>query len=98
VKALRTTGRAGSWVGIRFRLRDDSGSTRERIRVLRPNGRVLWTFATELAPSRAGRVYWVPWLAPRGAGLRLRFCVRAWDEAGNASRVSCAPLRLTRRA
>lgn len=96
VKALHTTGRAGSYVGIRYRLRDDSGSTRERVRVFRANGRLLWSYDTELAPSRAGRVYWVPWQAPRGVGLRLRFCVRAWDETGNASKASCAPLRLKR--
>ena len=96
VKALRTTGRAGNYVGIRYRLRDDSGSTRERVRVFRPNGRLLWSYETELAPSQAGRVYWVPWQAPRGVGLKLRFCVRAWDEAGNVSRRSCAPLVLTR--
>ncbi len=95
-KALRTTGRAGGHVGIRYRLRDDSGSTWERVRVFRPNGRLLWSFETELAPSQAGRVYWVPWEAPRGVGLKLRFCVRAWDEAGNVSKPSCAALRLKR--
>ncbi len=96
VKALRATGSAGSWIAMRFRLRDDSGKTHERIRVFRPNGRVLWSFDTELAPSQAGRVYWVAWQAPRNVGLRLRFCVRAWDEAGNGSKPSCAPLRLKR--
>jgi hypothetical protein len=96
VRALRTTGRTGGFVAIRYRLSDDSGSTRERIRVFRASGRLLWTYRTELAPSEAGRVYWVPWQAPRGVGTRLRFCVRAWDETGNASRPSCAPLRLRR--
>ncbi len=94
MRALRTTGRFGRLVAIRYRLRDDSGFTRERVRIFRAGGRLLWTYRTELAPSMAGVLYWVPWQAPRGVGTRLRFCVRAWDEASNASRTICAPLRL----
>ena len=97
VRAVRSAGRFGGFVGLRYRIHDDSGSTRERIRVFRPGGRLLWTYRTALAPSEAGVVYWVPWHAPRGIGTRLRFCVRAWDEAGNASAPSCAVLRLRRR-
>jgi hypothetical protein len=95
VRALRSSGPFGGGIAIRYRLRDDSGETRERVRIFR-RGRLLWTYFTELAPSRPDAVYWVPWEAPRGIGRRLRFCVRAWDEAGNASRRSCAPLVLRR--
>jgi hypothetical protein len=97
VHALRATGRTGGFVGLRYRLHDDNGWTRERVRIFRAGGRLLWTYRTELAQSEDGVVYWVPWHAPRGVGLHLRFCVRAWDEAGNGSRRSCAPLRLHRR-
>jgi hypothetical protein len=95
VKAVASAGRAGHVLPLRYRLRDDSGATRERVRVFR-NGRLLWTYFTELAPSRAGVVYWVPWEAAYGLGRRLRFCVKAWDGAGNASAPSCAPLRVRR--
>jgi hypothetical protein len=72
---------------------DESGGTRERIRVFRA-GRVVAVLRTSLAETVPGFVYWATWRAPARLRGPLRFCVKAWDPAGNASRPSCARLSL----
>ena len=92
VRALASAGRHARRVRLSYRVADASGRTRERVRVFRGR-RVVRTLTTHLSTRVAGRTYHVLWRAPRRPG-RLRFCVRAWDEAGNASARSCAPLRI----
>ena len=92
VRAVASSGRRGASVRLVYRVADASGRARERVRVLR-GSRALRTLSTRLSAREAGRAYYVFWRAPRRAE-RLRFCVQAWDGGGNASRVSCAPLRI----
>lgn len=96
VRAHASGGRAGRVIHLRYRVRDDAGETRERVRVLRGR-RVVAVLRTPFAESAVGVTYSVAWRAPRAAAGLLRFCVRAWDYAGNRSASSCAPLRIRRR-
>jgi len=92
-RALRSGGVAGRPVHLRYRVNDESGGTRERIRVFRA-GRVVAVLRTSLAETVPGFVYWATWRAPARLRGPLRFCVKAWDPVGNASRPSCARLSL----
>jgi hypothetical protein len=92
-RALASSGRRGTLVKLLYRVSDNSGQTRERIRVYR-SGRLLKTIWMPLAPTVAGQTYYVRWRAPLRRGW-LRFCVVAWDGAGNASATSCNSLRIT---
>jgi hypothetical protein len=95
-RALPSAGFAGRGIHLRYRVQDESGGTRERIRVFRA-GRVVAVLRTALAPTEPGFVYWATWRAPAPLHGPLRFCITAWDPAGNASRPSCARLSLTPR-
>ena len=93
-RALASTGFVGSTVRLRYTVSDDTGEAREEIRVYRgakPAGRVI---QTSPGPRSATRVYAVSWRAPAAKALNWRFCVLAYDETGNASPTSCAPIRL----
>ena len=95
VRALRSTGRAGAVVRLRFQVFDDaSARTREVVRVLRRDGSRVATIRTRFTPSRRGATYHVTWRSPKSLVGRLRFCVEAVDRAGNRSAPSCAPLVL----
>jgi subtilisin family serine protease len=89
VRALAASGRRGSLVRLRYRVSDNSGRTRDRIQVFRRSRRVS-TFRFKLGRTGA---FSVRWRAP-SSGVGFRFCVRAWDATGNASRPSCARIRL----
>jgi hypothetical protein len=93
VRALSSRGKRGRSVRLLYRVTEQSGRTRERVRVYRGT-RVLRTLAVPLSTREAGRTYYVFWRAPRRA-MRLRFCVEAWDASGNTSAKSCAPLRIS---
>lgn len=93
VRALTSAGRRGGIARLRYTVADDSGLTRERVQIYRGT-RLVATRRTALAPSSAGIVYWTRWTVPRRLHGPLRFCVRAWDEAGNASLRRCARLTL----
>jgi hypothetical protein len=94
VRALPSAGSAGHTVALRYRVHDLlSERTRELIRVY-DRGRVLATLRTRMSRSEAGVVYQLGWKAPRGLTGRFRFCVESWDEAGNRSAPSCAPVRV----
>jgi hypothetical protein len=90
--ALPARGRRGRLIRLRYRVSDNSRRTRERIQVFRRSRRVK-TMNTRFGAT--GPVYFVRWRAPR-RGTGFRFCVRAWDARGNASRLSCARIRLRR--
>ena len=95
--ALPSRGRSGRLTPLRYHVADDGGETRERIQIFR-GGRLVRTLTTAFAASREGEVYWYAWHAPSRLHGRLRFCVRAFDRAGNASPRSCARLRVARAA
>ena len=88
-RAFAARGRYGRRVRLRYSVSDNSGQTRERVDVYRGGRRVK---RTTTGFSKAG-TYFVSWRAP-GSGRGFRFCVRAFDARGNASRVSCARIRL----
>jgi hypothetical protein len=95
VRALPSRGKRGRFARLRYTVFDASGRTREVVRIYGRRGRVLATKRRILATTRRGRVYFVRWKVPRKTKLqRPRFCVRAWDAAGNRSRLSCARLRI----
>jgi hypothetical protein len=93
VRALKSAGRRGGTARLRYTVSDDSGLTRERIQVYR-GSRLLLARTTAYAPVEKGLVYWLRIAVPRALRGPLRFCVRAWDEAGNASPRRCARLTL----
>jgi hypothetical protein len=93
VVALPSSGRANSVIHLRYRLSDDSGRSRERIRVRR-GGQVIATVRTALARITNGDIYYSTWRAPTGASATLSFCVVAWDPSGNQSTPSCAGLHI----
>lgn len=96
VKALPGTGVHATTVKLQYNVADDSGKAREELAV-RKGGTVLLRHATKLhavqKDLKFSGGFFTRWVAPDTAGT-LTFCVRAWDAAGNASRESCAPLRI----
>ena len=95
VRALASSGRRGSSVRLRYRVSDDSGRSREDVTVYRGKTVLARVRSPLNAAEREVLYYFVSWRAPkRLAPGALRFCVRAADAAGNASRPSCASLRI----
>lgn len=92
-KALPSIGRAGLPAHLRYRLFDKSERLRERIRI-RNRGSLVATVRTELSRIQNGSTYFALWRPPRGARGGFSFCVTAYDATGNASRPSCAALRV----
>jgi hypothetical protein len=90
VQAYDSTGKRGKLVKLNFRIYDDSGFANRQIWIYKGK-RSLATLATQGAAE--GRRDHMIWKAPRKKAL-LRFCVSAWDAAGNRSPASCASLRI----
>lgn len=93
VRALAGTYRPGARVELDYRVRDNSGESREVNKVYTASGRTLATIPTRFSDRSDGGIFYVIWRAPKTVKGTLRHCVRAWDRAGNASGLSCAPLR-----
>jgi hypothetical protein len=93
VKALASTGVHGSTAKLRYTVFDESKRTREDITVLRGR-RLVATKRTKLGSRKITSIYSQTWRVPANVSGKLRFCVRAWDAAGNASAKSCAPLAI----
>jgi len=98
VAALGVPGARAGAVRLAYRVFDDTGTTRETIAVYGPlqvharqYHRVrLGRRRLDFAPTSIDDVLHVSWPA-RIRGLPVRtFCVQAFDEAGNASSLSCA--------
>jgi hypothetical protein len=93
VKALKSGGKKGKVTRLRYRAYDNSGTTKEIIRMKQRRKR--WdTVRTKFGEATGQKVYttWhVPKRVPKG---RLKFCVTAKDRAGNRSREDCARLAL----
>ena len=90
-RALASAGAAGSRVRLRFVVSDNSGRTRQQI-VVTSGTRVLARINRPLGASRASQIASVTYRLPRNAPAALRFCIVAWDQAGNPSAKSCARL------
>ena len=98
VKARAAKAAVGEPVALRFSVTDDSGSTRENITIWKGEKRqqliARKTFeptpesgderTTTLEVAELGK-----WKSKPG---KYRWCVRAFDEAGNKSKVACANL------
>ena len=90
-QALPASGLHGRPLKLRFRISDDSGQAREQLTVLQGRRRV-WMKTLPLHTVTAARAESAVWPVSRSAAGAFRFCVQAWDAAGNASRLSCAPI------
>lgn len=89
--ALPSAGRAGKVARLTYRVSDDRGKTREVLTVRR-GAKTLATVRATLHPAVAGKAHSASWNVPATLKGVLRFCVRAFDAAGNASPQSCARL------
>jgi hypothetical protein len=91
VTAYPASARRGSPASLRFDLFDDSGRTSAVVRVSE-NGVVVATLRTRMRFRIGTRHAVVAWHVPkRLRSRRLRFCVVAYDPAGNRSAPGCAP-------
>ncbi len=93
VRALDGTAKRGATARLRYTVFDDSGTTREVVRIFAP--RLLGVKQLRLAPTEQGELHVVTWRVPRTA-RSLKFCVQAWDQAGNASASDCGNVRVRR--
>lgn len=93
VKALPGIAVRGKVATLRYSVFDESGQAREEVTVQRGR-RVLATRKTVLGSRGATAIRTATWRVPKRAAGPLRFCVQAWDAAGNRSASSCARLTL----
>jgi hypothetical protein len=94
-RALPGKAKRGTTVRLTYTVYDDSGRSREEVRVY---GVKLALLAVLRSPMEAsnGSVDSVRWRVPKKLrAIALRFCVVAIDAAGNQSRASCAALKVT---
>lgn len=93
-QALRSSGRYGARLTLRFRVSDETGVARRLVRVYR-GSKPLFSSSSGLGPVDSGALRSLVWKAPsrrpRGA---YKFCVWAWDRSDNESDQSCARISL----
>jgi Ca2+-binding RTX toxin-like protein len=94
VRSLKSSGRRGAMIWLRYQVRDNSGVMRDVITVYRGK-RQLKRISTTFGRAAWSVGYHVSWRAPR-TGSGFRFCVQSWDRAGNRSNKSCSPITLRR--
>jgi hypothetical protein len=95
VHALAATGGFGKQIGLRFTVADDSGTARILLTVRAPGVVLRRMQPPTYLPAAAEFPLTATWRAPATARRGLHFCVQAVDRAGNRSRRSCAPIRLS---
>lgn len=93
VKALPSSGVRGKVAKLRYSVFDESGRAREEVTIFRGR-RALAKVRTRLGMRSVTRIYATLWRVPAGVVGSLKFCVRAWDGAGNRSAQSCAQLTI----
>ncbi len=93
IKALPSSGARAGTARLRYTVFEESGRAREELTVFR-GSHALAVKKTRLGARNATRVYAQTWRVPPGVLGPLRFCVRAWDAAGNRSARSCARLTI----
>lgn len=95
-RALPAKAKRGSTARLSYTVRDDSGLSREEIRVYGTKLALLAVLRAPMGRANGSRET-VRWRIPKKLRARsLRFCVVAIDAAGNQSRASCAPLVINR--
>jgi hypothetical protein len=94
VHALAASVKRGAIAHLRFIVSDDSGKSREEVRIYGSNLALLAVLKDplETADGRADEVKWptLHFLKPQ----HFRFCVVAIDPSGNQSKASCAALNV----
>jgi hypothetical protein len=91
VKALPAAGVAGALVRLRFTVSDASRRTRQQVAIY-VGTRLVARRSRAMGPSVPGQIAFVSFRIPKTATRDMKFCVVAWDRAGNASRKSCSQL------
>ena len=91
--AIHSYGKRGQTAHLRYTVRDNSGKTRDTVRVWR-GAELLATIRSSLGSANPDEVYYLGWHVPRSAPSALKFCVRSTDPSGNTSAASCAPLSI----
>jgi hypothetical protein len=86
VRALSDSGKRGKKIHLRYRTADNNDRTREQL-TLSKGGSVVKRWSKAMGNAGFGMTQSVDW-TPKSAG-HYRFCVKAWDPAGNA-RQDCA--------
>jgi hypothetical protein len=76
---------------LRFIVSDNSGRTRQQV-VVSSGSKVLKRINRAMQAARPGQIASVNYRLPARVSGLLRFCVVAWDRAGNPSSKSCARL------
>jgi hypothetical protein len=94
VKAVAARAKRGAKADLEYRVSDNSGRSREVIRVY-AGSRVAAKLRSPLERARSGTLDVVHWRIPKTTVSTYRFCVVATDPAGNMSRPSCAPIRVS---
>jgi hypothetical protein len=84
----------GKAAHLDYEVADGRSETRERIEVYRGAKR-LASIAYTLGDASPFYTYYATWKVPKTVRGTLKFCVRSYDRAGNASIRSCAPLVVT---
>jgi hypothetical protein len=94
VQAVASSGRRGAVAHLRYRVFEDSGESRETVRILRGTSAVASTVTT-FGSVENGALYYTTWRVPKRLRPgRLKFCVTSFDRAGNRSGPSCAALTI----
>jgi hypothetical protein len=94
VHAFAAQVKRGAKVDLVYDVSDNSGTSREVVRVY-AGARVAVTLRSPLERAQSGTLDAVHWRAPKQARSSYRFCVVATDPAGNSSKPSCAPIRVS---
>ena len=95
VRADPAAAKRGQVARLRFLVSDNSGRSREEVRVYGA-GLALLAVLSDPMERAHGRRDEVTWRVPKSLRPRLlRFCVVAVDPSGNQSKASCAALHVT---
>jgi hypothetical protein len=95
VHAFAVQAKRGSKVDLLYDVSDNSGRSREIVQVYAGQS-VTATLHSPLEGAHGGVLDAVHWRVPKQrARSSYRFCVVATDPAGNKSRPSCAPIRVS---
>jgi hypothetical protein len=93
-RALSTSAKRGAAARLAYTVYDDSGRSREEVRVYGTKLALLAVLRDRMEPAD-GALDTVRWPVPkRLRAKRLKFCVVAVDPSGNQSRASCARLQI----
>jgi hypothetical protein len=93
VHAFSAHAKRGARLDLTYDVNDNSSRSREVVRIY-AGTHVAATLRSPLEVTRAGILDAVRWRAPAHPVKTYRFCVVATDPAGNASRSSCASIRI----